>query len=77
MSKVFEHYNELEQLHGSQDPEPTKKDMPGFEGTWKALDELTGPEDDIDTIDVEPTDAELEEIEEVDLDFDDAFWEDC
>ena len=72
MSKVFDHYNELEQLHGPQDAEPTKQDMPGFEGTWKALDDLTGPEDDVD---VEPTDAELAEIEE--LEFDDIFWEDC
>ena len=53
MSKVYDYYNQ----HNSEDPccpsvmetsncecgqsEPIKVDMPGFEGTWDALDDIT------------------------------------
>ena len=53
MGKFKSIMTEMEELNGGPLPEPTKKDMPGFEGTWEALEGLN----------VEPTDAELVEIE--------------
>ena len=43
--------------------EPTKVDIPGFEGTWDALDDIT----------TEPTDTELMDIE---INLDDMLWDD-
>jgi len=59
MSKVGEFFRELEEMglgpvrDEGAEPTNTKEDMPGFEGTWAALDGIT----------IEPSDDALAEIE--------------
>ena len=62
MSKVFEYFSE-----SKENDEPTKEDMPGFEGTWDRLNEIT----------IEPSDDELAEIEHKlnSISWEDVVWE--
>ena len=67
MGKVKEHFTELQSQGLIPMPEPTKEDMPGFEGTWDGLNEIT----------IEPSDDELAEIEHKlnSISWEDVVWE--